>query len=160
MRTTTVILAAALAFAPAAPAAGHCTQEHTAQYEGATTVQKHKNSRHGKRKRHDRRKYVVTDFDVFYGKRKLDGASAMTFKVLGGGYAKDDFEVYYKGRKIEDATAMSFKVLQDGYAMDDFAAYYKGKKIAGASAMSFQVLEDGYAKDAFDTYYKGRKCDR
>ena len=160
MRTTTVILAASLAFAPAAPAAGHSTQERTAQYVDATATQKHKNSRHGKRKRHDRRKYVVTDFDVFYGKRKLDGASAMTFKVLGGGYAKDDFDVYYKGKKMEDATAMSFKVLGYGYAQDDFSVYYRGRKIEGASAMSFQVLEDGYAKDAFDTYYKGRKCDR
>lgn len=160
MKTTTVILVAALAFAPAAPTAGHCTQERTAQYVSEAATQKPENSRHGKKKRRDGKKYVVTDFDVFYGKKKLDGASAMTFKVLGGGYAKDDFDVYYKGKKIEEATAMSFKVLQDGYAMDDFAAYYKGKKIAGASAMSFQVLEDGYAKDAFDTYYKGRKCDR
>lgn len=160
MRTTTIILAAALAFAPAAPAAGHFTQERTAQYGSEADTQKHENSRHSKRKRHDRRKYVVTDFDVFYGKRRLDGASVMTFKVLGYGYAKDDFDVYYKGKNIKEATAMSFKVLQDGYAKDDFNAYYKGKKIAGASAMSFQVLEDGYAKDAFDTYYKGRKCDR
>ena len=160
MKTTTVILAAALAFAPAAPAAGHCSQESTAQYVGATAIQKHKNKHHGKNKRHKRKKYVVTDFDVFYGGKKLDGASAMSFKVLGDGYAMDDFDVYYKGKNIKEATAMSFKVLQYGYAKDDFNAYYKGKKIAGASAMSFQVLEDGYAKDAFDTYYKGRKCDR
>ena len=160
MKATAIILAATLAFTPVMPATGHRTQERTAQLAGATACQKQEKSRNGKKKRHERKKYMVTDFDVFYGGKKLDGASAMTFKVLADGYAMDDFDVYYKGKKVEDATAMSFKTLGHGYAMDDFTVYYKGRKVAGASAMSFKVLEDGYAKDAFDTYYKGRKCGR
>ena len=97
MRTTTIILAAALAFALSAPTAGAFTQDCMAQNERATTLRKHENSHHSKKKRRGRKKYVVTDFDVLYGGKKLEGASAMTFKVLGDGFVKDDFDDYYKG---------------------------------------------------------------
>ena len=157
MKTKYALMAAVLALAVSAPAETPVTPSGGIETGAVAVAQGQRHKHHGKTKRHRREKYIVTDFDVFYGGRKVEGASAMSFKVLGRGYAKDDFEVYYKGKKIEDASAMSFEVLDGGYAKDDFGAYYKGKKIAGASAMTFRVLEDGYAKDDFDTYYKGRK---
>lgn len=47
---------------------------------------------------------------------------------LGGDYAKDNWSVYYRGKKIEDASASSFKYLEDGYAKDNWNLFYRGKK--------------------------------
>ena len=114
-------------------------------------------ARHG---RHDRmgcepERYLVTDFDVYYGGHKVKGASATSFEILGWGYSKDSFSVYYCGRKIEGASASSFCAGRDGYGKDSFNAYYCGRKIEGASVSSFRAGRDGYASDTFNTYYEG-----
>ena len=118
-------------------------------------------ARHG---RHDRmgcepERYLVTDFDVYYGGHKVKGASATSFKDLGMGYAKDSFHVYHDGMRLEGASATSFEILGWGYSKDSFSVYYCGRKIEGASASSFCAGRDGYGKDSFNAYYCGRKIE-
>lgn len=102
-------------------------------------------------------KYVISHSDVFYDGKKLDDASAYSFKDLGYGYGKDSFDVYFCGKKISGASANSFRLLKDGYAKDAFDVYFYGKKVSDASASSFSVDENGYAHDTFSTYYFGKK---
>ena len=66
--------------------------------------------------------------------------------------------MFYHGRKI-DASAGSFKLLEGGYAKDAFTVFYFGKKVDGASAGTFKFTGDGYAKDAFNDYYRGQKLE-
>ena len=102
-------------------------------------------------------KYVISHSDVFYDGKKLDDASASSFKDLGYGYGKDSFDVYFCGKKISGASANSFRLLKDGYAKDSFDVYFYGEKVSDASASSFSVDENGYAHDTFSTYYFGKK---
>ena len=117
MKTKYALMAAALALAVSAPAETPVTPSGGIETGAVAVAQGQRHKHHGKTKRHRREKYIVTDFDVFYGGRKVEGASAMSFKVLGRGYAKDE-------------SAMTFRVLEDGYAKDDFDTYYKGRKIS------------------------------
>ena len=63
------------------------------------------------------RGYYKTQFNVYYGNKKID-AQATTFVELGGGYAKDAFSVYYFGEKIKGSMAANFVILDGGYAKD------------------------------------------
>ncbi len=101
--------------------------------------------------------YYKTKFNVFFNGRKIEDASASTFKELDEGYAKDSFNVYYLGKKINDASASTFRILGGGYSKDAFNVYFYGKEIPDASASTFKYDGSGYAHDAFDTYYNGRK---
>ena len=74
------------------------------------------------------RGYYKTQFNVYYGDKKIDAVPG-SFKELGGGYAKDAFNVFYYGEKIKGAMATSFKYKGNGYAEDSFDVYYRGKKI-------------------------------
>lgn len=103
--------------------------------------------------------YMITNFDVYFDGRRVEHATASSFKDLGYGYGKDSFRVYYFGQHIQSASASSFKLLTDGYAKDAFRAYYRGNIIDGASGSSFKILSDGYSKDAFNVYYQGRKVE-
>ena len=76
----------------------------------------------------EHRGYYKTQFNVYYGDKKID-AMAATFVELGGGYAKDSFNVYYRGNKVEGAMASSFKYTGNGYGEDRFEVFYKGKKL-------------------------------
>ena len=71
-------------------------------------------------------KYVVTNFDVMFDGRKVQGASANSFKDLHDGYGKDSFNVYYCGKRIQSASADSFVCDGNGYAHDTFRTYYCG----------------------------------
>lgn len=106
------------------------------------------------------RGYYKTQFNVYYGNKKID-AQAATFVELGSGYAKDAFNVYYFGEKIKGSMASAnFVILDDGgYAKDAFNAYYRGKKVEGAFASTFKSTGDGYAEDTFHVYYKGKKLE-
>ena len=77
--------------------------------------------------RHARDVYYKTNFDVFYNGRKLNDASAHSFEVLEGGYAKDAFRVWYHGKEVKDASAHSFEYDGRGYAHDSFNAFYRGE---------------------------------
>lgn len=120
--------------------------------------------KHARYGRHSRKgcepvRYLVTDFDVYYGSHKVKGASATSFKDLGMGYGKDSFNVYYEGMRLEGASVTSFEILGWGYSKDSFAVYYCGQKIEGASASSFRADRDGYGRDSFAAYYCGRKIE-
>lgn len=52
---------------------------------------------------------------------------------MGGGYSKDNFDVYFRGRKIEDASASSFKYLGGGYGKDNWKVIYQGRVVEDAS---------------------------
>lgn len=75
-----------------------------------------------------RRGYFKTNFNVYYGDKKIDAVPS-TFKELGGGYAKDSFTVFYCGEKVEGAMASTFKYTGEGYGQDTFDAYFRGKKL-------------------------------
>lgn len=103
-------------------------------------------------------KYVVTNFDVMFDGRKVQGASANSFKDLHDGYAMDAFTVYYFGEKLNGAESSSFRNLGAGYALDAFGVYYRGEKMRETvGSSSFRVLDDGYARDAFNVYFCGKK---
>lgn len=76
-------------------------------------------------------------------------------KVEMSGYHKTDFEVFYGDRRINEAHVMSFEILKDGYAKDSFNVYWRGNVVRGAVPSSFKVTHNGYAKDMFNTYYNG-----
>lgn len=82
-------------------------------------------SQHGRRKAG----YVVDRWNVYYRGRKVEGASASSFKNLGGGYGKDAWSVFYGGVKIGDAAVLSFEYLGDGYAKDAWNHYHCGRKV-------------------------------
>lgn len=101
--------------------------------------------------------YFKSNFDVFYNGRKLEGASAGTFREIGAGYAKDSFRVYYCGQPLEGASPGTFREIGGGYAKDSFLVYYCGRKLSGASANTFRYSGRGYGCDTFNTYFLGRK---
>lgn len=95
--------------------------------------------------------YYIGSHEVFYDGKPVKNASAMSFKVLSDGYARDPWRVFYRGKQVKDASATSFKVLRDGYARDPWRVFYRGKQVKDASSTTFKVLSDGYAKDAWRT---------
>lgn len=102
------------------------------------------------------RGYFKTQFNVYYGDKKID-AIASSFVDLGGGYAKDAFNVFYFGEKIKGAMASNFTVLEGGYSKDSFNVYYFGEKVQGAWASSFRYTGNGYGQDDYNAFYRGRK---
>ena len=102
------------------------------------------------------RGYYKTNFNVYYGDKKID-AMASSFVDLGGGYAKDSFNVYYFGEKLKGCMASNFKILEGGYAKDSFNVYYRGNKVEGAVASSLKYTGNGYGQDNFNAYYRGKQ---
>ena len=102
------------------------------------------------------RGYFKTNFNVYYGDKKID-AMASSFVDLGGGYAKDSFNVYYFGEKLKGCMASNFKILEGGYAKDSFNVFYRGNKVEGAVASSFKYTGNGYGQDNFNAYYRGKQ---
>ena len=101
------------------------------------------------------RSYYKTQFNVYYGDRKIDAVPSR-FEELDYGYAKDAFSVFYLGEKLSDAMSATFQVLEGGYAKDSFNVYYYGKKVKGAVPSSFRCTGNGYAQDAFNVFYRGK----
>lgn len=91
---------------------------------------------------------------------KVRGTCQRKITSLGGGYSKDNFDVYFRGRKIEDASASSFKYLGGGYGKDNWKVFYQGRVVEEASASSFEYSEDGYGKDNWNVFYRGRVVER
>ena len=55
------------------------------------------------------------------------------------------------------AQPSTFKVLGGGYAKDGYSAYYKGKEVQGAQGASFRWVAGDTAADVMDTYIKGEQ---
>jgi hypothetical protein len=102
------------------------------------------------------RGYYKTNFNVYYGNKKID-AMASTFVELSGGYAKDSFNVYYFGEKLKGCMASTFEILEGGYAKDSFSVFYRGNKVDGAMASTFKYTGNGYGEDIYNAFYKGKK---
>ena len=117
---------------------------------------------HGHWERNDpapeHRGYYKTQFNVYYGDKKID-AMAANFVELGGGYAKDSFNVYYFGEKLKGCMAANFEILEGGYAKDAFSVFYRGNKVEGAMASTFKSTGNGYGEDRFEVFYKGKKLE-
>ena len=56
------------------------------------------------------RSYAKDAWNVYYRGWKVDGASASSFEVLGGGYGKDAWNVFYMGRKLEGVSPSAFRM--------------------------------------------------
>ena len=106
----------------------------------------------------EHRGYYKTQFNVYYGDKKID-AMAANFVELGEGYAKDSFNVYYFGEKLKGCMASTFEILEGGYAKDSFNVFYRGNRVEGAMASSFKYTGNGYGEDRFEVYYKGKKLE-
>ena len=106
----------------------------------------------------EHRGYYKTQFNVYYGDKKID-AMAANFVELGGGYAKDSFNVYYFGEKLKGCMASTFEILEGGYAKDSFNVFYHGNKVEGAMASTFKSTGNGYGEDRFEVFYKGKKLE-
>ena len=106
----------------------------------------------------EHRGYYKTQFNVYYGDKKID-AMAANFVELGGGYAKDSFNVYYFGEKFKGCMAANFEILEGGYAKDAFSVFYRGNKVEGAMASTFKSTGNGYGEDRFEVFYKGKKLE-
>jgi hypothetical protein len=87
--------------------------------------------------------YMKDTFNVYFMRKKIDGASAMSFQTLDYGYAKDNWSAYFMGKKIDGASAMPFQTIRNGYAKDNWSLYYKGKKMSGISPSSFSANSFG-----------------
>lgn len=130
--------------------------------------------------------YSKDSKNVYYGKKKISGASASSFEILSDGYGKDRSRVYYRGKKIDNASSSSFvvlapnygqdirniyfghllikdanrhwfKVLGSGYAKDNRHVFYLDQKIEDAHVATFKVESRGYARDIQNRYYRGKK---
>ena len=101
--------------------------------------------------------YVQLNNTVLYQGRKLEGASAQSFRYLGKGYALDNWNVYFEGQKIKGASTMNFSLAGGFYATDNWSVYYRGRKVEGASTTHFRYHGGGYAEDDWNTYFQGRK---
>ena len=104
-------------------------------------------------------RYVVRGATVLYRGCVVEGASASSFRNLGGGYGCDAWHVFYDGFMMDGAAVLSFKYLGSGYAHDAWSVFYGGRKMADASVPTFRVLGDGYACDAWNTYFRGRRVE-
>lgn len=100
--------------------------------------------------------YHMSSFEVFFAGKKVQGATASSFKDLGHGYGKDAFSAYYYGVKIPQSTGSSFEVLEGGYSKDAFHVYFEGESVENSSGNSFKYLGSGYGKDAFHVYFRGQ----
>ena len=59
--------------------------------------ERHRRPHHHEHAPHHKPRYMIGDFEVFFGGMPVKGASAATFKVLQNGYAREAWNVYYDG---------------------------------------------------------------
>ena len=121
--------------------------------------------------------YKIDRNKVFFDKKPIPHADALTFVDLGFGYAKDCENVYLEGRILAFVDPATFRLKvrgnahphehgdrhepgrnHKGYHKTKFNVYYGDKKI-DAMASTFKEIGDGYAKDAFNVFYYGKKIE-
>lgn len=73
-------------------------------------------------------------------KVKALGAPKIVGKALADGYSCDSTHYYYNGDTIEVAQPSTFKVLGGGYAKDGYSAYYKGKEGQGSARCAGRIV--------------------
>ncbi len=104
--------------------------------------------------------YAIEADVVRWSGRKIRGASAGSFRALGGRLGIDADRVYLAGRP-QNAEAASFESLSAGYARDAERAYLvmetKLKPISGADARSFVALGSFYARDRERAYFQASR---
>jgi hypothetical protein len=81
-------------------------------------------------------------------------ANPATFKVLRyDNYAKDDRNVYFQSRKIDGADAASFEVIGEYYARDKNKGYADSRPVTGSDGRSFRVINPYYSTDGKDCFF-------
>lgn len=104
--------------------------------------------------------YAIEAGAVRWSGRKIRGASAGSFRALGGRLGIDADHVYLAGRP-QKADAASFELLSAGYGRDAERAYLvmetKLKPIPGADAASFEALGQYYARDKAKAYFQASR---
>lgn len=88
---------------------------------------------------------------------QMPNADRVTFKVLGGQFARDIDQVFQMGKKIEGALINSFSVIsgQHGYAQDDKRIYGPKGVIKEADPETFKMLTKHYSLDAGHVFFDG-----
>lgn len=88
---------------------------------------------------------------------QMPNADRVTFKVLGGQFARDIDQVFQMGKKIEGALMHSFSVIsgQHGYAQDDKRIYGPKGVIQEADPETFKMLTKHYSLDAGHVFFDG-----
>lgn len=99
--------------------------------------------------------YVVNDTRSAWV--KMPNADRVTFKVLGGQFARDVDQVFQMGKKIDGALLNSFSVIsgQHGYAQDDKRIYGPKGVIKEADPETFKMLTKHYSLDAGHVFFDG-----
>ncbi len=87
----------------------------------------------------------------------MPNADRVTFKVLGGQFARDVDQVFQMGKKIDGALLNSFSVIsgQHGYAQDDKRIYGPKGVIKEADPETFKMLTKYYSLDAGHVFFDG-----
>jgi hypothetical protein len=88
---------------------------------------------------------------------QMPNADRVTFKVLGGQFARDVDQIFHMGKKIEGALLDSFSVIsgQHGYAQDDKRIYGPKGVIKEADPETFKMLTKNYSLDAGHVFFDG-----
>lgn len=88
----------------------------------------------------------------------MPDADRVTFRVLGGQFARDADQIFQMGKKIEGADLASFSVIsgQYGYAQDKNHIYGPLGIIQDADPETFRMLTKDYAIDAGHVFFHGR----
>jgi len=88
---------------------------------------------------------------------QMPNADRVTFKVLGGQFARDVDQIFQMGKKIDGALIASFSVIsgQHGYAQDDKRIYGPKGVIKEADPETFKMLTKHYSLDAGHVFFDG-----
>lgn len=88
---------------------------------------------------------------------QMPNADRVTFKVLGGQFARDIDQIFQMGKKIDGALLNSFSVIsgQHGYAQDDKRIYGPKGVIREADPETFKMLTKNYSLDAGHVFFDG-----
>ena len=89
---------------------------------------------------------------------KMPNADRVTFKVLGGQFARDVDQIFQMGKKIEGAHIGTFNIIsgQYGYAEDGKRVYGPNGVIADADTETFKMLTKNYSFDAGHVFFDGK----
>ena len=103
--------------------------------------------------------YVVNDTRSAW--IQMPDADRVTFKVLGGQFARDADQIFQMGKKIEGVDIASFSIIsgQYGYAQDKNHIYGPHGVIREADPETFQMLTKNYSMDAGHVFFDGKSIE-
>ena len=88
---------------------------------------------------------------------EVEGADALSFKVLENGYAKDKNHAYFDGYVIPQSDGKTFKVIRSPYAADQNHVFYGKEAFSDApEQFKFVQYENDFSTDGETIFYNGK----